>query len=248
MNIFGIKDSANFTVKYKSGEKKGKPFIYADYATIATNDWTSSQVYAKSKNVNAIRWDYDRAGTIKAEMEIFDLKWISMLFGTEFVSGSKDILKREVVTVGEDKTATMVGTAVAGSMSVYVLDEDGLSNLDELVLTTGYTVDAKKITVADTKVVAGTKLAVFYLESKDEVKTLTINADKYPENFEIFADTAIRDLNGTDKFVQIHYFNVKAKSQFTLTLDAANVCKLSIEFDILKDVASSDMAEYSIYE
>ena len=248
MNIFGIKDSANFTVKYKSGANKGKPFIFADYATVATNDWTSSQVYAKSKNVNAIRWDYDRAGTIKAEMEIFDLKWISMLFGTEFVSGSKDILKREVLTVGADKTATMAGTAVAGSMSVYVLDDDGLTNLDELALTTGYTVADKTVTVVDTKVTEGAKIAVFYLESKSEVKTLTINADKYPENFEIYADTAIRDLNGADQFVQLHYFNVKAKSQFTLTLDAANVCKLSIEFDILKDSASSDMAEYSIYE
>lgn len=248
MNIFGIKDSANFTVKYKSGANKGKPFIYADYATVATNEWSSSQVYAKSKNVNAIRWDYDRAGTIKAEMEIFDLKWISMLFGTEFVSGSKDILKREVVTVGADKTATMTGDAVVGSMTVYTLDDDGLSNLEEIALTTGYTVASKKLTFTGENIVEGTKIAIFYLENKSEVKTLTINADKYPQNFEIYADTAIRDLDGADQFVQIHYFNVKAKSQFTLTLDAANVCKLSIEFDILKDTASSDMAEYSIYE
>jgi hypothetical protein len=251
MNIFGIKDSANFTVKYKSGVNKGKVFVYSDYATVATNEWTSSQVYAKSKNVNAIRWDYDRAGTLKADMEIFDLKWIGMLFGTEFVSGDKEVLKREALTVSEVesvKTATMVGTPVVGSMSVYMLDDDNLSNLKELVATTDYSISGNVITITNSEIQAGAKIAVFYLEVKTGAKTLTISADKYPDNFEVFADTAIRDLNGVDQFVQIHYLNVKPKSQFTLTLDAANITKLSIEFDILKDSASSDMAEYTIYE
>ena len=97
MSIYGIKDSANFTLKYKSGANKGKVFLYSDYATVATNEWTSEQVYAKSKSVNAIRWDFGRASTLKADMEIFDLKWIALLAGSDFVTGAKDILKREVL-------------------------------------------------------------------------------------------------------------------------------------------------------
>lgn len=248
MNIFGIKDSANFTVKYKSGAKKGKVFLYSDYATVVTNEWTSEQVYAKSKNVNAIRWDYGRASTLKTDMEIFDLQWIAMLFGTEFVSGDKDILKREVLTLGKDKKASLTETPVAGSLSVYTLDDDGLTNLEELVLTTGYTVSDKEITVASADAKEGDKIAVFYLVKKTGAKTLTINADKYPENFEIVADTMIRKTGGEDEFVQINYLNVKPKSQFTLTLDASNITTLSAEFDILKDTGSSDMATYTIYE
>ena len=248
MNIDGIKDSANFTIKYESGANKGKVFLYADYATVSTNEWTSEQVYAKSKNVNAIRWDYGRASTLKTDMEIFDLKWIAMLFGTDFVSGSKDILKREVLTLDSTKKATMNGTAVTGSLSVYTLDDDGISNLKELELTSGYTINEKEITVSAEAAKEGDKIAVFYLENKTSVKTLTINADKYPENFEIFADTMIRNQGGDDEFVQIHYLNLKPKSQFTLTLDASNITTLSVEFDILKDTASSDMAEYTIYK
>lgn len=251
MNIFGIKDSANFTVKYKTGANKGKVYLYSDYATVSTNEWSSDQVYAKSKNVNAIRWDYNRNSTLKTDMEIFDLKWIAMLFGSEFVKGDKDILKREVLDVSEGK-ATMQGTATTGSLTVYTLDDDGLTNIKELTAGTPasnedeYSISAKEITV--NTALNGKKIAVFYLEKKTGVQTLTIDANKYPDNFEIFGDTLIRSTEGSDQFVQIHYLNVKPKSQITLTMDASNITTLSVEFDLLKDSASNDMATYSIYQ
>lgn len=253
MNIYGIKDSANFTVKYKSGANKGKIFAYSDYATVATNDWTSEQVYAKSKNVNAIRWDYNRQSTLKVDMEIFDLKWIAMLFGTEFVKGAKDILKREVLTVNGGKV-TIAGTPVAGSLSVHKLDDDGLTNIEELTVSESttakgtYTISNKEISVDATEFPNDSKIAVYYLENVTEARTMTISSDKYPENFEAYGDTMIRNTNGDDEFVQIHYLNIKPKSQFTLTMDAANITTLSIEYDILKDTGSNDMATYTIYK
>ena len=254
-NIYGIKDSANFTVKYKAGANKGKVFVYSDYATASTNEWSSEQVYAKSKNVNAIRWDYGRNATLKVDMEIFDLKWIGMFFGTDFITDTngKEILKREALTVSGGK-ATMVGTPVANSLSVYSLAEDGLTNIAELTAGTTtaktgeYVLSNKEISVLASDFADGSKIVVYYLEKKTDTRTLVINADKYPENFEIFADTLIRKTDGEDEFVQIHYLNVKAKSQFTLTMDAANVTTLSAEFDILKDTGSSDMATYTIYK
>lgn len=253
MNIYGIKDSANLTIKHKSGENKGKVFLYADYATVSTNEWTSEQVYAKSKSVNAIRWDFGRASTLKVDMEIFDLKWIAMLFGSDFVKGATNILRREILTVGEEHTATMNGSPVTGSMSVYTLDDDGLTNLEELTLSsdsveTGkYTISGNEITV-HTDITAGSQLAVFYLEAKAESRTLTINADLYPENFEIYGDTEIKGTDDSIQFVQIHYLNVKPKSTFTLTLDASNVATVSAEFDVLKDSGSGDMATYTVYK
>jgi hypothetical protein len=254
-NIYGIKDSANFTVKYKAGTNKGKVFVYADYATVSTNEWNSEQVYAKSKNVNAIRWDYGRNSTLKIDMEIFDLKWIGMYFGTDFITDTngKEILKREALTVASGK-ATLVGTPVTGSVSVYKLADDGLTNEKELVSgsttpkTGEYVLSNKEISVFASDFEAGEKIVVYYLEKKTDTRTLVINADKYPENFEIFADTMIRKTDGEDEFVQIHYFNVKPKSQFTLTMDAGNITTLSAEFDVLKDTGSSDMAEYTIYK
>lgn len=254
MNIYGIKDSANFFVKYKSGANKGKTFIYSNYATVATNDWTSEQVYAKSKNVNAIRWDYNRQSTLKVDMEIFDLKWVSMLFGTEFVSGDTDILKREILTVASGKATIAGELATAPMLEVYKLDDDGISHIDELTVSTEdsptmgqYKINDREISVNAEDLPDGSKLVVFYLTKKTGAKTLTISTDKFPQNYEIYADTLIRDTNGVDEFVNIHYLNVKPKSQFTLTMDAGNITTLSVEFDVLKDSGSEDMATYTIY-
>ena len=251
-NIYGIKDSANLIIKYKSGAKKGDIFAYADYATVSTNEWTSEQVYARSKSVNAIRWDYNRKSTLKVDMEIFDLRWIAMLAGTDISAETKDILKREVLilaTEGSNVTATIKGTPKTGSLKVFKLESDNITNGDELLVTEDYTLGsgetANKITVIGGK--AGDKIVVYYVQSQTSAKSFTIESDKFPENFEVYADTMIRNTAGDDEFVQIHYLNVKPQSNFTITMDANNITTLSITFDVLKDSNSNDMAEYTIY-
>lgn len=244
-NIYGIKDSANLIIKYKSGAKKGDIFAYADYATVSTNEWTSEQVYARSKSVNAIRWDYNRKSTLKVDMEIFDLRWIAMLAGTDISAETKDILKREVLTLDSTKKATIAGTPKEGSMSVFKLESDNITNGTELVVTTDYTISSNEITVTNGE--AGEKIVVYYMQSQTSAKSFTIESDKFPENFEVYADTMIRNTAGDDEFVQIHYLNVKPQSNFTITMDANNITTLSITFDVLKDSNSNDMAEYTIY-
>lgn len=245
MSIYGIKDSANFTIKYKSGTNKGKIFAYADYATTTTNEWSSDQVYARSKDVNAIRWDCNKKSTLVVDMEIFDLRWIAMLAGTDIVKGSKDILKREVLILDATKKASIKGMPVTGSLSVFKLEDDGLTNGDELTVDTGYTISTKEITV--TNGAEGDRIVAFYMESVTDAKSFTIEADKFPENFEIFADTMIRKTDGEDEFVQIHYLNVKPQFAFTITMDASAITTLSVTFDLLKDTASQNMAEYTVY-
>ena len=244
-NIYGIKDSANLIIKYKSGAKKGDIFAYADYATVSTNEWTSEQVYARSKSVNAIRWDYNRKSTLKVDMEIFDLRWIAMLAGTDINAETKDILKREILTLDSSKKATITGTPKEGSMSVFELESDNITNGTELVVTTDYTISTNEITVTNGE--AGEKIVVYYMQSQTSAKSFTIESDKFPENFEVYADTMIRNTAGDDEFVQIHYLNVKPQSNFTITMDANNITTLSITFDVLKDSNSNDMAEYTIY-
>ena len=78
--------------------------------------------------------------------------------------------------------------------------------------------------------------------------TLEIKADKYPQGFEIFADTYIRPQDGSsDEFVQIHYPNVRPKSNFTVTMDSENASNLEVEFDLFPD-ADNNMAVYKIIE
>ncbi len=251
MNIYGIKDSANVTIKKKSD---GSIFLYADYATTSTNEWKASNVYAKSKDVNAIRWDYGREGTLKLEFEIFDLKLISMLVGSEFKTGSNNIYTREVLNVSSGHTITLTETPIESSLQVFKLDSDGITNLAELTVgdpsasETQYSISDKTITLNETAFKEGDKISVFYIKPSSESRQLVINADKFAENFEVIGDTYIRGTDGVDEFVQIDFLNCKPKSNFTISMSASQVTKLSIEFDILKDTKSSDMATYTVYK
>jgi hypothetical protein len=249
-NIFGIKDAANFTVRKKSD---GKVFLFSDYATVATNEWKADTIYALSKSTKAIRWDYNKESTLKATLEIFDMKWISMMAGSEFVTGATNVLQRKVLTVSATNTITLTDTPITGSLLVYKLEADGLSNGEEQTVGTPtsspntYSIADKIITLNTTSCPQNTSMVVYYLKtSETTAKTLTIAASQFPFSVDIFADTMIRDTDGNDKYVQIHYLNAKAQANFTITMSASEITKLEVTFDLFKDSASDAMATYTI--
>ncbi|BAE47855.1 hypothetical protein IRP62_11930 (plasmid) [Clostridium botulinum] len=251
-NIHGIKDSANITILEKVSKK---PFLYADYATSVSNNWKTSQVYAKSKSTKAIRWDFGKESTLKMHLEIFDMRFISMLAGSEFKKGKQNLFKREVLVADNKNSITLSHEAKVGSLSVHLLQEDGLTNGDEIKLgdnssSGNYKVDtseSKKLLLNTTQCPEGTKIVVYYMTNTEETaQTMTISADKFPKAYTIYMDTMIRDTDQQDKFVQVHYLNVKPKGNFTLTMSASDITKLEIEFDVLKDSGSEDMMTYTI--
>lgn len=233
--IYGLKDAANLTLKGKADKKI---FLYSDYANASTNEWTSDQVVANAKGVRAIIWNTNKQSTFTTEMETFELKWLALLAGSDWVTGATEILKREVHTADEDGKVTLTGTPVADSVSVYELDTDLLTQVKEVATPTVESKDVTAIAMANKTVV------VYYVESVAEGKTLTFAFDKYPANFEIFADVMITPKGGgADEFVQIHYPNAKPQANFTLNMDAAAPTNLSITFDLLPD-EKGNMAYY----
>ncbi len=233
--LYGIKDSANFTLKEK---KDGKIFLYSDYANTSTNEWSSDQVVANAKGVRAIIWNTNKQSTLSTEMEVFELKWLALLAGSDWVTGATDILRREVHTADETGKVTVKGTPVDDSVSVYELDTDNITQLSEVADVTVATKDVTSLAMASKTV------AVYYIENVAEGKTLTFAFDKYPANFDVFTDVMITPKSGgVPEFVQMHFPNAKPQSNFTINLDANNPTNLSITFDLLPD-AKGNMAYY----
>lgn len=251
INIYGIKDAANVIVIKKS---TSKPIIRADYATTSENTWTSEQVYAMSKNTKAIRWDHTKESTIKMSMEIFDLKWLSMLSGSDFVTGSTNILVSEILTVGASNTANLSATPVTGSLSLFKLDSDNLTHLNEQTLgepsTTQDTYSVANViglTFNATSCPDTTKVVAYYLKASAVTsKKMTILSTAFPYSVELYLDTMIRDTDGNDSYVQLHYPNCKARGNFNISLSAKDITKLDVEFDIFKESTSDTMATYTI--
>lgn len=90
----------------------------------------------------------------------------------------------------------------------------------------------------------GAKYVVYYAANVDGVSEFTVEAEKFADNFEIYADCIIRDQqNGEDHVSQIHYTNAKPEGTFTIGQDATKATSLSLKFDLMPD-EEGKMATY----
>lgn len=65
--LYAIRDAANLQVY---SQTTGKPVLYCNYAKTSSIDFTADSVYAYNKSTKAVRFDKQREGTFKTEMEV----------------------------------------------------------------------------------------------------------------------------------------------------------------------------------
>ena len=247
--LYGLKDCANLTVKSK---ETSKIKLYADYAKTSTIEFTSESVYAYNKTTKAVRWDKNREGTFKTTMEIFNMDIIAMLFGSELEEKQIPFMKREVCQVkGGKATLTTPDTIKTGSLAVYKLDSSDMkTNLKEQTVGTPasaentYSIAEKVITLNTTTFPDDTGYVACYYMVDTNAQTFTVDNVSFPGGYEIYGDTALRNTDQVDEFVQFELMNVKPQSNVTLTMDVDNVCSLEVTWDILAD-KSGDMMRWS---
>ena len=247
--LYGLKDCANLTVKSK---ETNKIKMYADYAKTSTIEFTSESVYAYNKNTKAVRWDKNREGTFKTTMEIFNMDIIAMLFGSELEEKQIPFMKREVCQVkGGKATLTTQDTIKTGTLAVYKLDSSDMkSNLKEQKVGTPassedtYAISDKTITLNTTTFPDDTGYIACYYMVDTNAQTFKVDNVSFPGGYEIYGDTALRNTEQIDEFVQFQLMNVKPQSNVTLTMDVDNVCSLEITWDILSD-KNGDMMRWS---
>jgi hypothetical protein len=251
MGVYGIKDSANIIMKTKADDKV---FLRSPYATVSNCEYSADTIYAMDKTSRAVRWDSNRQAQVKFSFEIFELKWLSILAGSSFVTGATSIMKAEyLTTAGATPTITLAATPVSGSLAVFTVNTDGITHKAEMTSGTPgsnvatFSLSGAVVTLNATTCPAGTAMVAYYLETTAATaQTLTISADAFPANYEIYMDTYIRDKDtGVDSFVQWHYTNVKPMSNFTITNSAADKTTLEVNFDVFKDL-NGNMATFTI--
>lgn len=236
--LYGIKDSANLTV---TSNATNKVVIYADYCNKTDVSFSSETVYAMKKGVKAIGWDSNREGTLTTEFQVFDLKWIGLLMGSEFVTGVTSLSKREVLNV-TSASATLSATPKAGSLTIFKLDTDGITQLTEQTVGTPattpntYSISTNAITLNATTWATDGKIVAYYLvDSEATAQTFKVTATDFPSGYTIVGDTKIKNNSGVEQMVQFRMNNVKPKSNMTLSMNSSDVTTLTIEWDIFAD-------------
>lgn len=249
--LYGIKDSSNVTVISNATKKQ---VLYSNYANKTDISFTASPIYALKKGVKSISWDSQREGTLGMSLQVFELKWISLLFGTEFKTGTSSdrISDRKVIEIS-NATATFEGAFVAGSMNVFTLDSDGISHGKEYESTSStptanqykvVSTTAGDITTNTLTFAAGTtgKVVIYMLRAAaNDNKKFVVEVDKYPSGYTLYMDTTIKGNDGVEEMVQIMLPNVKPQSNVNLTFDSENVCTIDITWDILADTNNEMM-------
>lgn len=250
--IYGLKDCANLTLV---DLKDNSVFLYSDYANVSTNEWSAERQYATEKGTNAISWDSQKKSTIAVETEVFDLKFLAMANGSDFVYGQEgDVRRREVFTVTGGK-GVLKTTPVANSVTVLPVGTNGLELDGAVALTEVKTEPASATEVQltgkdltfEASVTDGTMFVAYFVEKVAKTKKLTIRSDQFPKAFKLISDVMIREKElGQDEFCQIVYPNVRPQPNFTLTMSATEIAKLTITFDIMP--VNKVMAEYTIID
>ena len=238
---YAIADSANFRLKEKA---TSNIVLYTPYANQTNMEFTTEQVYAMAKGSRAVRFDYSKQGQLVCELEVFDLKWISIILGGAWSTGSVDNAKREVLTVSASNTATLAATPTVGSLAVFKLKADNISHDTEQTAGTPatnpdeYSIATDTITFSSASCPEGTKVVVYYLiASAITAETIEIKSSEFPVSYEIIGDTMMaRKHDGVTEYVQFTCPNAKPLGNLTLSMNATgSVTNLSATFDLFPD-------------
>lgn len=163
-------------------------------------------------------------------------------------SSTISVAKREVLDVQAGGAgAELTNVPKAGSLVIFILDSDSISHGAEQ--TAGAASAENKFSIADkaltfnaTTFATAGKVVCYYLLDGTH-NNFTVDNVSFPGGYKIYASSAIRGTDQKDVYVQYQLLNVKPKSNVSFTMDSDNVCKLSIEWDILAD-STGDMMHY----
>lgn len=245
-------DSASLSViKLKEDmiEHDGQPLYNASSAaanlpgqvkdvTVAVNDTTAKINFSRISTANS--YQILRNGSVIGEVTATEFVDTGLKAETSYqytVVAINDFGKAPASAVVKPTTATSGVTTLTQFVATPQDKIDSAKNTGEVnppetgAVTYSY---ADGFLTFNAESVPGESYAVYFMNETENVRTLTIESDKFADSYEIFANTTIReDGTGNDTLVQMHYFNAKPQSNFTLTQSATEPTSLSIVFDLM---------------
>ncbi|GAB6930086.1 hypothetical protein JCM10914A_40690 [Paenibacillus sp. JCM 10914] len=232
-----------------------KPIMTFDYANTASQEMTSSRVYAMGAGARRIAWDGEKTAKLTMETQLFSMQHLAMLAGEEIRKGKQNIYKTEVITVQDDGTGTKqvtlskppVGSVNEVSVHPYI---NGISTEVSQTVTsvTGNVVELD----ASATVAVGDEVEVYYQFEAAEANTLSFTATGFPKYVYMVGDTSYTDeVTGEVVGAQIVYHKAKIDPNFTISMSATgDPSSLSLVFDLFpKKIEDVDtIIDMVIYE
>lgn len=243
MALLGMKDAADI-ILYSNTTNKA--VLFADYMTTTDINFTQESDFAMVKGVKTIRWDKSREGQLSTSMQVFELKWLSLLFGTEFSSSSVPIAKREKLLVSS-QTCTLKEVPKAGTLIIFKIDADGHTHLAEQTAGTPgttenkFSISDKTLTFSATTFPDNTAYVSCYYLVDSTVSNFTVDTTSYPSGYKMYLNTALRNTSQVDELTQIVLYNIKPQSSMKITMSTDSVATIETTWDIMGDANGNMM-------
>lgn len=230
---FAIKDACNVTV-YDRGT--GKPVFYTEDLNAFNLSLSAETIYAKAKGANKIAFDGALEGSLAFESEVIQFPQLAMILSSDTVKGEARVGRRVVKEVDAQKKITLNGCVpVTGSVSVFTVESDGKTHIEELGAVPATVGSDTTVTLTGTSAVAGAKVAVYFLESKPQVKKITVNGEGKGANYFMHGYTTAKDEFGVNQIMTIKVNNCKPQRNIELALSADAPSTFNTTFDLLPD-------------
>ncbi len=203
-----------------------KPELYLRSLNVSTTEITSEErrLIAGPGAPTRMIWEHSKKVMFNCEDGLISPAALGVLAGNTVATAAKVVHNTEILTVtgSGTLTVTLAETPVVASgtpMFVFKTDNlDGDSIGTELVLTTGYTISAKIVTIV-AGAVAGDRLIVdYYYTTAASTKSVEISSNKFGGFYRLEGECLWRsEATGLDVVAKYTMPKIKIASAFNLT-------------------------------
>lgn len=230
---FAIKDAANITLCKRSTKE---PIFYTRDLNTFNVKLEGESVYAKAKGDNAIAFDGALTGSLTMEAEVVQFEQLAVILSSTVVEESARIGERKVLASDSAKKVTLEGIVpVKGSISVFSLEKDMITNVELLAFTTATVGGNTEITITTPNFDAGDSVAVFFLKEIPKAKKIVVRDQSVAPNYTIYGDALAKNEEGEYLALAMTIPNCKAQRAIEMGFTTENPSNFSTTLDILPD-------------
>lgn len=196
----------------------------------------------------ALTFQGGRKGTVKIDTQIISPKLLTIMLGAvETTEATGNFAQYETYKIdGTTSTVSIANAPATGTLSVFLMEEDGRTIKTELTVASGATPTASEYKISGQTINfdASNKnkpVLCTYAKAGSNITRLAIKSDVYAKAYKVQALGQVRQSSGVDALVEITVPQATAQSNMDLTFSAESPSSFSFTMDLGKDPISNDM-------
>ena len=244
---YGVKDCASLCFYSKDS---GDLFAYFPFGNSLGISITGDTVEALANGTTIITWAANRKAQMTLESQVISPKLMTIILGaTHATDPTGTIVQYESGKFGTSSpTFTLKETPSTGTLSVFLVKDDGATVINELTAigsaptAAQYSISGKVITTNASN--AGANLLCIYAKDGSNIENVTIKADEFSKPFKVVGLGEVRGVDGVDRLQEINIPSATAQSNMDFTYSSTDASTFNFTFDLAADPVTKKLVSF----